>query len=474
MYRKTVFFLLTYCLIFTLLSDTHEHKQGDSCAKANKREHIEAEDDHKVEKKEKCDDDDDHKVEKKEKCDDDDDHDDDDHKVEKKKKCDDDDNHDDDDHKDEKKEKCNDDDDHAEKDESSAVVLTKSQLKAIKLKLSKAKAKGLTTKIFLLGEVKYNRDRMAQIMPHMPGFVSKISTKEGKKVKAGEVLAVLQSHKLGELYAEYRSAKELELLTKKEFKIRRKLWDKKVVSELDYIKTRQEYADSQVARHRAEGKLKSLGLTPDIEEHNSHEKDFICTNYQLKSPINGTVISKNITIGENYPEDNEKVPFAVADLTKLWLDLNARQSDLPQLKKNMKITVQLGDGFSDFHGTIAYIAPNFNPKTRTVLVRVIMDNEKGLLKPGLYATGVVSVSGEDSKVVVPRSSVQIIAGEKVVFVPAGKGFAAAPVSTGRSADGSVEILSGLKSGQKYVSQGSFELKAVMITGGMDPHAGHGH
>jgi cobalt-zinc-cadmium efflux system membrane fusion protein len=75
---------------------------------------------------------------------------------------------------------------------------------------------------------------------------------------------------------------------------------------------------------------------------------------------------------------------------------------------------------------------------------------------------------------VPRSAVQIIAGEKVIFVPDGKGFKAVPVMTGRGSGGMVEVIAGLKPGDKYVSQGGFELKAVMITSGMDPHAGHGH
>lgn len=450
MYRKTVFFLLIYCLIFTLLSNTHEHKQGDSCAKENKHEHNKELKDHKSEKAEKA-----------EKCDDNHDED---HKEG--------DNHDD--HKDENDKKCDNEHDHDKESEASSIVLTKSQIEAIKLKLSKAEVKGLAIKIFLLGEVKYNRDQMAQIMPKMPGFVSKISIKEGDKIKAGGILAVLQSHKLGELYAEYHSAKELELLTKTEYSIRRKLREKKVVSERDYIKARQEYATSLVTRHRAEDKLKSLNFPLDVNKHISHEKDSSCTNYLLKSPINGTVILKNITLGENYPEDNEKIPFVVADLTKLWLDLNARQSDLPKLKKGMKIEVKFGEGFPDFHGSIAYIAPSFNSKTRTVLVRVILDNQKGLLKPGLYATGVVSVPGSGSKVVVPRSAVQMIEGEKVIFVPEGKGFAAIPVTVGRSGNDFIEILSGIKPGEEYVSRGSFELKAVMITGGMDPHAGHGH
>jgi cobalt-zinc-cadmium efflux system membrane fusion protein len=449
-------------MLFALSAEVHEHKHGNSCSG-----HGHEKETHKHEETKKH-------VEK-----DHDGHDHDkDHKDKDHGKVD---EHDHDkDHKDKDHGKVDEHDHdkehkHQGKDEeASAVVLTDAQKKLIKLELSKAVAGDLSTKIFLPGEVKYNRDRMAQIMPRMPGFVSKVLKKEGDKVNAGETLAVLQSHKLGELYAEYRSATELEVLAKTEFDIKRKLWAKKATSERDYIKARQEYAESRVARHRAEDKLKSLGLNPEADLHSDHKKDSVCTNYYMKSPINGTVISKDITIGENYSEDNTDVPFVVSDLSRLWLDLNARQSDLSRLKKGLKVIVKFGDGFPDLKGEISYIAPTFKQATRTVLVRVILDNKNGLLKPGLYATGVVSIPGKGSTVVVPRSAVQIIAGEKVIFVPDGKGFKAVPVMTGRGSGGMVEVIAGLKPGDKYVSQGGFELKAVMITSGMDPHAGHGH
>ena len=449
MNKKNVALLLIFCLITInqANSSEHNHEHGSSCG----GNHKATEDKHKHDEKHN----DEHAEDKHEDHDEHNDHDGHDHSKEKTKNS-------------------HDGHDHGE-EESSALTLTPEQRKVIKLKISTATAGDINTKILLPGEVKYNRDRMAQIMPQMPGFVSKISKNAGNKVKAGQVLATLQSHKLGELYAEYRSAKEQELLAKVEFSIRQKLWKKKAVSERSFIQARQNYADSIVAKHRAKDKLTSLGLKPDKHQHSSHGEETNCTDYQLKSPIDGVVISKNITIGENYSEDNEKIPFTVADLRQLWVDFNARQHQLPKLKKGMKVEVNLGDGFPEFEGKISYIAPSFTPDTRTVLVRVILDNIKGVLKPGLFATGVVSVSDPKSrKVVVPRSAVLMIEGEKIVFVPENKGFEAVPVKTGYSSNGFIEILSGLKPGDKYVSQGAFELKAVMITSGMDPHAGHGH
>jgi cobalt-zinc-cadmium efflux system membrane fusion protein len=359
--------------------------------------------------------------------------------------------------------------------ENDLLVLTPEQKKNVEIKTSKAIAGDINSQIFLLGEIKYNRDRMAQIMPQMPGFVSKIYNKIGDKVKAGKTLAILQSHKLGELYAEYHSAKELELLAKTEFEIKARLWEKRAASEREFIQARQKYAESIVKRHRAEDKLKSLGLEPDSKKHSPHDSDTNCTNYHLKSPIDGVVISKNITIGENYPEDNEKIPFIVADLSELWADFSARQYHLPKLKTGMPVTVKLGEGFPDFTGKISYIGTNFATETRTVLVRVILENTQEILKPGLFAKGIISLHDPKSKkIVVPRSAVLIIEGEKIIFIPERSAYKALPVKTGKSSGDHIEIISGLKPGDKYVSEGAFELKALMITKGMDPHAGHGH
>ena len=74
----------------------------------------------------------------------------------------------------------------------------------------------------------------------------------------------------------------------------------------------------------------------------------------------------------------------------------------------------------------------------------------------------------------PREAVQLVAGENVVFVPVKDAFVTRVVTTGAAEGSNIEIVSGLSAGEAFVSEGAFTLKSVMLTAGMDPHAGHGH
>jgi cobalt-zinc-cadmium efflux system membrane fusion protein len=76
--------------------------------------------------------------------------------------------------------------------------------------------------------------------------------------------------------------------------------------------------------------------------------------------------------------------------------------------------------------------------------------------------------------VVNKQAVQNINGDSIVFIKGSKGFRALDVKTGREDDHGIEIVSGLKAGQQYVAEGAFTLKSIMVTSGLDPHAGHGH
>ena len=88
--------------------------------------------------------------------------------------------------------------------------------------------------------------------------------------------------------------------------------------------------------------------------------------------------------------------------------------------------------------------------------------------------GAVQLDQEHKTVVIPRQGVQLITGETVVFVPDKDSYITRVVKTGSSSGGNIEIISGLKPGEAYVSEGAFSLKSIMLTSGMDPHAGHGH
>ncbi len=233
-----------------------------------------------------------------------------------------------------------------------------------------------------------------------------------------------------------------------------------------------------IARQQAEQLLRSLLLDPAHGDH-AHEpleveRSPICTNYEVRSPLAGSIIQKNITLGENFPEDNAGVIFTVSDLAEPWVELRANSAELGLLKDGDAVQVRSVASGTPYPGRIVYIAPVIDESTRTGLVRVRVDNSAGAPQPRQFVTGTVRPGRETPAVLVPREAVQLIGGETAVFVPDGDGFVPRAVVTGRSAGGFTQLLAGLSAGEEFVAAGAFELKAILLTRGMDAHAGHGH
>ncbi len=194
--------------------------------------------------------------------------------------------------------------------------------------------------------------------------------------------------------------------------------------------------------------------------------------YPLRAPFDGRVIDKHLTLGEKHSDDVSA--FTVADLTSVWVNIAVYQKELPYVRKGMGVTISAGAGMPDAQGTIAYVAPIIDEKTRTALARAVLPNTDGRLRPGLFVTAEIAVGHENATVVIPKSAVQRLGKETVVFLDTSEGFKSQPVSLGRSAESRVEVVAGLAIGQRYVTQGAFELKAKIVTSGLDAHAGHGH
>ena len=194
--------------------------------------------------------------------------------------------------------------------------------------------------------------------------------------------------------------------------------------------------------------------------------------YALRAPFAGTIIERHAVLGERLGDDASA--FTVADLATVWVDLSAYQKDLPHLRAGLPVTIQAGAEIPGAHARLAYVAPVIDPTTRTGLVRVVLPNPDGHWRPGLFVSADVQVAETRAAVCIPRAAVQHVDGEAVVFVPSGGGFAPRRVKLGRSDKTHVEVRAGLSAGQAYVVAGTFELKATLVTSGMDAHAGHGH
>jgi len=178
-----------------------------------------------------------------------------------------------------------------------------------------------------------------------------------------------------------------------------------------------------------------------------------------------------VVMGEILSVDSDV--FAIADLSQLWVDLRIPAHDMDRVRQENEIVIQSSNG-SEALGTITLIGPVVDRDTRTAFARIILDNTDGRWKPGTFVTGYLRLSAKDLPVVVPFEAVQNMEGEDIVFVQDGNAFDALPVVVGRRDRKRVEIISGIDPGEFYVTRGAFELKAIMVTSSLDPHAGHGH
>lgn len=191
--------------------------------------------------------------------------------------------------------------------------------------------------------------------------------------------------------------------------------------------------------------------------------------YEVKSLIKGTVIDMHLTMGEVITDDSHS--FTVADLSKVWVNLNVYQKDLPYISIGQRAVVSASPGLQKAEGKIFYISPVVDEETRTATARVVLNNPEGRWRPGIFVNARVEIENIDVPILVPKTALQTFEGQTVVFVKTDEGFRPKNVSIGRTNTEFAEIITGLRPGQEYVAKGGFTIKAEL---GKSSFGGHLH
>ena len=367
-------------------------------------------------------------------------------------------------------------DDHAAKKKAGnaehgkeIVRLSPEEMKEFGIELAVAETGSLDQQISLPGEIALNTDRTAHVVPVVAGIVREVRATLGDSVKAGDVLAVIESRELTDGKAAFLSAVEREVLAQTSFRREERLWEKKVSSEQEYLDARQALAETSIARKSAEQHLRALGFS-DAELKDLREKpDTVLARFEVRAPLTGTVIEKHLTLGEHVKADAEV--FTIADMSSVWADINVYQKDLINIRKGQKAVIEIGHGIPTASGTIGWIGHQVDETTRTAKARIILPNPDGSLRSGLFVTAKIAV-GKAAGIAVPKSAIQPFEGKTTIFVRMEDGFTPKPVAVGQQNEISAEILSGLAAGETYVSQGAFTLKAQLSKAAFGD--GHNH
>ncbi len=344
-------------------------------------------------------------------------------------------------------------------DEKKLVRLTESQIKKLRIEIAVAQPGPLQRRRTLPGTIALNTDRLVHIVPRLPGVVREVRKHLGDAVRAGEVLAIIDSRELADAKAAYLATSERVSIAEITFAREKDLWEKKISPAQDYLTAKQALAEARIELRTARHKLYALGVAEAHLQQLASQPDTSLTRYEVVTPSAGTVIEKRLTVGEVLKDDTEA--FVVADLSTVWVQCSVTPADLSLVHKGQRLTIIAGRTMPEAVGTIDYIGPVVSEETRTVLTRVVLPNTDGRWRPGLFVTATLVVSDTMVLVLIPTSALQTLDGQPNVFVEMPEGFEPRPVTLGRSSETHVEITAGLQTGERYATTETFLLKAEL-------------
>jgi cobalt-zinc-cadmium efflux system membrane fusion protein len=354
--------------------------------------------------------------------------------------------------------------------EDEALQLSAAEREEFGVRVVTAGPGELAAHVRLPGEIRVNPDRLAHLVPRVSGVARTVYANVGDQVRQGQVLAVLESRELSELKSAYLVARERLALAQTTFAREEKLWKQSISSERMYLEAQKGLVEARIEQRVAEQKLHALGFAEEYLANLSFESDASFTRYEMAAPFEGTIIRKHLALGEVLKDDTEA--FVIADLRSVWVQLTAYQKDLPFLHLDQSVRISGDSGGGEATGTIAYISPIVDEATRTASARVVLSNPDGLWRPGSFVTATVDADRVGVALLVPKSALQTVEDQTVVFIETAEGFEPQPVSIGRTSQTHVEIAAGLHPGQRYVAEGAFTLKAQLSKGAFGD--GHGH
>lgn len=189
---------------------------------------------------------------------------------------------------------------------------------------------------------------------------------------------------------------------------------------------------------------------------------------EVKAPIAGVIVDRDVNAGETVGDG--ATLYTIADLADVWVDLNVPKRDQARVRVGQPAVIHADDGGPDATGRIAWISPVSSPEAQTLIARIVLDNPEQRWRPGLYVKAAITLAEDQVPVAVKDSALQTLFDFTVVFSQHGDVYQARPLELGRRAGGYVEVLKGLKAGERYVTENSFLIKADIGKSG----ASHDH
>jgi cobalt-zinc-cadmium efflux system membrane fusion protein len=320
----------------------------------------------------------------------------------------------------------------------------------------------LAESLTLAGHIQYSLDGFARIGTPLVGVVKTVQRRLGEKVVAGQVLATIESAELGTAYADFAKAESDVQFTHRNVALSKELYAIQALAKKDFDQAQNDDSKAQTELNRARQRLVTLRVSPTELEKPALERR-ISTHFDLKSPLTGVVVEKNVTVGQVVGQDQAQTLFTVADLNVLQMVADVYERDLRFLHAGMTghVTVE-SFPTQAFPAQVVHVGEVVDLATRTIQIRCDVTNIEHRLKPDMFARIHVVLASAPTAVVLPRTAVVRMGPDTVVFVQrSDTSFERRPVVTGSVAGDTIEIRNGLQDGEHVVVKGAVLLKGAL-------------
>ncbi len=324
------------------------------------------------------------------------------------------------------------------KDESGTVRISPERVQKLGVRTEQVERRILAQSVHTVGTIQIDEMRQTIVAPRFEGWIEKLQADAtGMQVKKGDPLFVFYSPDLTHIEAEYPFSHNQSMTGD-------------MGGEM-----------ASTAKHSMNGtieRLQSLAVPQDEIDRLLHEKT---ANYHitLRAPADGTIMEKRAVEGMKFMSGD--MLYRLVDLSNVWVMVDVYEQDLARVAvgQTAKMTITAFPGRT-FEGKVSFIYPDINKDTRTAKIRIDLPNPTGELRTDMYVNTELNIPTNGDALAVPSSTILNTGEKQVVLVDLGDGrFQPRQVKTGATGDGHVEILDGLKEGDRVVTSANFLIDA---------------
>ena len=332
---------------------------------------------------------------------------------------------------------------------SNEVKVDASYLAVVGIKTESVAAGDLSADVLAPATVTAALEGIAVVTAHAAGSIVRLTKRLGDPVKAGEILAVVESRDAPGLVADRTVAESKAALARSALTREQQLYDQRVTPRQDLERAQAELAAAEAEVRRAADAAAAVHLTAEGQ-------------IAVTSPLSGRITSASATLGTFVQAETEL--FRIADPNFIQIEASVPVMDAQRIEAGDTAKVSTPSG-AMLTATVRSLTPTVSEQTRTTTVVLAPSGNHEPLSPGeIVQVDIVPKRTAMTGVVVPEDAVQNIEGRTSVFVRTPTGFKVQPVVVGVRSAGRVGIVSGLDPGTTIATTNAFFLKAELGKG----------